>query len=197
MVGDEFFHQRVNLRVGGGEATALLGREYHTLNLFHLSRRTAHAEPLRVMLYVVHAPLLYLQIGAAAEPFGIVLASFLNFGGRLGELVFQRQFRVARAARCGRAVDRHKHGQFATDGLDTALQTAFHCDCTVLHTDYLLGKTDKFIAPGREGITGLTFSNAIHLAGWTGKEVRLPLDEEQFIAELEKRKEEEKASSKK
>ena len=65
------------------------------------------------------------------------------------------------------------------------------------YTDYLLGKTDKFIAPGREGITGLTFSNAIHLAGWTGKEVRLPLDEEQFIAELEKRKEEEKASSKK
>lgn len=59
-------------------------------------------------------------------------------------------------------------------------------------TDYLLKKTDKFIAPGQEGIVGLTFSNAIHLAAWTGKEVTLPLDEDLFLAELEKRKEEEK-----
>lgn len=62
-------------------------------------------------------------------------------------------------------------------------------------TETLLKKTDKFIAPGEEGIRGLTFSNAIHLAGWTHSEVTLPLDEEQYIAELEKRKEEEKASS--
>lgn len=63
------------------------------------------------------------------------------------------------------------------------------------YTDYLLKKTDKFLAPGREGIVGLTFSNAIHLAGWTHKEVLLPLDEEEYIKELEKRKEEEKQSS--
>lgn len=63
------------------------------------------------------------------------------------------------------------------------------------YTDYLLKKTDKFIAPGREGIVGLTFSNAIHLAGWTHKEVQIPLDEEEYIKELEKRKEEEKQSS--
>lgn len=63
------------------------------------------------------------------------------------------------------------------------------------YTDYLLKKTDKFLAPGREGIVGLTFSNAIHLAGWTHKEVFLPLDEEEYIKELEKRKEEEKQSS--
>ncbi len=59
------------------------------------------------------------------------------------------------------------------------------------YTDYLLGKTDKFIAPGEEGIIGLTFSNAIHLAGWTGKEVTIPLDEDLYLAELEKRKQEE------
>lgn len=61
------------------------------------------------------------------------------------------------------------------------------------YTDYLLGKTDKFIAPGKEGIIGLTFSNAIHLAAWTGKEVTIPFDEDEFLAELEKRKAEEKA----
>lgn len=65
------------------------------------------------------------------------------------------------------------------------------------YTDYLLKKTDTFIAPGKEGIIGLTFSNAIHLAGWTHKEVRIPLDESEYIAELEKRKVEEKEISKK
>ena len=65
------------------------------------------------------------------------------------------------------------------------------------YTDYLLKKTDKFTAPGEQGITGLTFSNAIHLASWTGREVSIPLDEEAFIAELEARKAEEKASEKK
>lgn len=63
------------------------------------------------------------------------------------------------------------------------------------YTDYLLKKTDKFLAPGKEGIVGLTFSNAIHLAGWTHKEVQIPLDEEEYLKELEKRKEEEKQSS--
>lgn len=63
------------------------------------------------------------------------------------------------------------------------------------YTDYLLGKTKKFLAPGKEGIVGLTFSNAIHLAGWTHQEVKIPLDEELYIAELEKRIEEEKLTS--
>jgi len=60
------------------------------------------------------------------------------------------------------------------------------------YTDFLLKKTDKFIAPGEEGIIGLTFSNAIHLAGWTGKEISIPFNEDEFIEELEKRKLEEK-----
>ncbi|NCA67950.1 MAG: Gfo/Idh/MocA family oxidoreductase, partial [Clostridia bacterium] len=61
-------------------------------------------------------------------------------------------------------------------------------------TDVLLKKDDNFIAPGREGIIGLTFSNAIHLSGWINKEVTIPLDEELFIAELEKCKEQEAKS---
>jgi len=63
------------------------------------------------------------------------------------------------------------------------------------YTDYLLGKTDKFLAPGKEGIIGLTFSNAIHLSGWTGKEISIPFSEEAFLVELEKKKEEEKSIS--
>lgn len=65
------------------------------------------------------------------------------------------------------------------------------------YTDVLLKKTDKFMAPGKDGIIGLTFSNSIHLSGWTGDEVKIPLDEAQYISELEKRKEEEKLAGKK
>lgn len=61
----------------------------------------------------------------------------------------------------------------------------------------ILGKEDKLIAPGKEGIIGLTFSNAIHLSGWTGKEVAIPFDENEYIAELNKRKEEEAQSARK
>lgn len=60
------------------------------------------------------------------------------------------------------------------------------------YTDVLLGKTDKFFAKGEEGIRGLTFSNAIHLSGWLHEEVKIPFDEDLYISELEKRKEEEK-----
>ena len=49
------------------------------------------------------------------------------------------------------------------------------------------------MAPGEQGIIGLTFSNAIHLASWTHKEVQIPFDEDLFVQELEKRKEEENA----
>ena len=36
------------------------------------------------------------------------------------------------------------------------------------------------VADGREGIFGLTLSNAMHLSAWLGKEIELPFDEAQF-----------------
>ncbi len=36
------------------------------------------------------------------------------------------------------------------------------------------------LAPGQEGIKGLTISNAIHLSSWLDKEVTLPIDDELF-----------------
>lgn len=56
---------------------------------------------------------------------------------------------------------------------------------------------EKLIAPGVEGIKGLTLSNAIHLSSWTDSQITLPIDEDLFIVELKKRIEEEKTSSKK
>ena len=42
------------------------------------------------------------------------------------------------------------------------------------------------VADGREGIHGLTLSNAMHLSSWLGKEIPLPLDEDVFYHELKR-----------
>ncbi len=43
------------------------------------------------------------------------------------------------------------------------------------------------IAEGVEGIRGLTLSNAMHLSSWLGHPVTLPVDENLFLSELQKR----------
>jgi predicted dehydrogenase len=43
------------------------------------------------------------------------------------------------------------------------------------------------LAPGSDGINGVRLANAIHLSSWTGREVGLDFDEDQFLAELNKR----------
>lgn len=47
---------------------------------------------------------------------------------------------------------------------------------------------EPLVAPGEEGINGLMLSNAMHLSSWTGETVDLPLDEDLFLAELNKRR---------
>jgi hypothetical protein len=44
------------------------------------------------------------------------------------------------------------------------------------------------VAEGAEGIRGLTLSNAMHLSSWLDKTVVLPIDEDLFLAELNKRR---------
>ena len=44
------------------------------------------------------------------------------------------------------------------------------------------------VADGREGINGLMLSNAIHMSGWTGQTVSLPIDEKKFLAMLNERR---------
>ena len=46
---------------------------------------------------------------------------------------------------------------------------------------------ERLIAPGIEGINGLTLSNAAYLSGWTDKDVTIPFDDQAFIKELQKR----------
>ena len=44
------------------------------------------------------------------------------------------------------------------------------------------------VADGKEGIRGLSISNAIHLSSWLNRTVELPIDEELFLEELNKRR---------
>lgn len=46
---------------------------------------------------------------------------------------------------------------------------------------------EPLTAEGAEGIHSLTLSNAMHLSSWLGQTVELPLDEELFLSELNKR----------
>lgn len=46
---------------------------------------------------------------------------------------------------------------------------------------------EELVAKGEEGIRGLSISNAAHLSAWLGKEVSLPVDEELFYSELQKK----------
>ncbi|TRZ40381.1 gfo/Idh/MocA family oxidoreductase [Niallia circulans] len=48
------------------------------------------------------------------------------------------------------------------------------------------------IASGADGINGVALANAIHLSSWLDKEVELPIDEEVYLAELNKKIAEEK-----
>ncbi|WP_163530031.1 Gfo/Idh/MocA family protein [Halobacillus ihumii] len=43
------------------------------------------------------------------------------------------------------------------------------------------------LAPGSDGIHGVALANAIHLSSWLGKEVELPIDEEVYLSELNKK----------
>lgn len=49
-------------------------------------------------------------------------------------------------------------------------------------------RKEPLVADGREGINGLMLSNAMHLSSWLGHPVTLPLDEERFLEELNKRR---------
>lgn len=47
---------------------------------------------------------------------------------------------------------------------------------------------ESLVANGREGINGLTLSNAMHLSSWLDKTVDIPFDEDLYLSELNKRR---------
>lgn len=52
------------------------------------------------------------------------------------------------------------------------------------------------IADGREGIHGLTLSNAMHLSAWTDQMVEIPFDENLFLEKLNEKRRSSKVKEK-
>ena len=69
-----------------------------------------------------------------------------------------------------------------TDGLNEQ-----HVGVLQAFADHLI-KGEPLVAEGYEGINGLTISNAMHLSSWTDTTVTLPIDEDKFLEELNKRR---------
>lgn len=68
-----------------------------------------------------------------------------------------------------------------TDGLNKQ-----HCEvCNKFAAAVLRG--EELVARGEEGIRGLSISNAAHLSAWLDKEIELPVDEDVYYAELQKK----------
>ena len=66
-----------------------------------------------------------------------------------------------------------------------------HIDVLKNFTDAILtGKA--LVAPGAEGIKAVEIADAMYLSSWLGKEIELPIDDDLFLSELEKKVEEER-----
>ncbi|MCU6795241.1 MULTISPECIES: Gfo/Idh/MocA family protein [Paenibacillus] len=61
-----------------------------------------------------------------------------------------------------------------------------HKGITQNFVDHIL-KGTKLLAPGEEGIKGLTLSNAMHLSSWTDNWVDLPINEDLYYEKLQER----------
>ncbi|MBR2444285.1 MAG: Gfo/Idh/MocA family oxidoreductase [Clostridia bacterium] len=77
--------------------------------------------------------------------------------------------------------------EFTESEVETDGQNPQHCGVINAFAGAIL-RDEPMVADGREGIYGLTLSNAMHLSSWLGKEIVLKdLDHDLFYSELEKR----------
>jgi predicted dehydrogenase len=84
-------------------------------------------------------------------------------------------------------------GQYNTDELYTQEVIEFDSVWGAQHSGVLQNFAANILdgtpllAPGSDGINGVRLANAIHLSSWTGQEVSLDFDEDDYLAELNKR----------
>ena len=70
--------------------------------------------------------------------------------------------------------------------LETDGENPQHAGVTNAFAAHLL-HGGSLVAEAADGVRALQLSNAIHLSGWTGERLEIPVSEERFNAELEKR----------
>jgi predicted dehydrogenase len=79
-----------------------------------------------------------------------------------------------------------KAPEYETIPLSCPGDASHHAGVLQAFAEKIMGRGELY-AVGEEGINGLTISNAMHLSSWLGKSVTLPLDEELFLTELQKK----------
>ena len=103
-----------------------------------------------------------------------------------GKLIFDRlkenEREFCRTSENGFAKPETEHTEIETDG-----QNEQHIGVFKAFADRIL-YGGPLIAEGREGINGLTLSNAMYLSSWLDKTVDIPFDEDLFLQELDKRR---------
>ena len=103
-----------------------------------------------------------------------------------GKLVFDRlkvnEREFCRTEKNGFAKPDMERLEIETDG-----QNEQHVGVLKAFTGRILDGT-PLVAEGTEGINGLALSNAMYLSSWLGKPVDLPVDEELFLQELNRRR---------
>lgn len=93
-------------------------------------------------------------------------------------------------------IDEREHNRINTKGF--AKPEFWECDIPCggegsMHVGIMedfvsaITKGTPLLAPGEEGIYGLTLSNAMHLSAWTGETVTLPVDEDRFYNLLQEK----------
>ena len=70
--------------------------------------------------------------------------------------------------------------------LDTDGENPQHAGVINAFAAHLL-RGEPMIAEAGDGLRALELSNAIHLSGWTGQRVEIPVSREEFDRELDKR----------
>lgn len=77
--------------------------------------------------------------------------------------------------------------EFTETVIETDGDNPEHVGVLCAFTDKILGR-GEMIADGAEGVNTLTHFNAMHLSSWLERTIELPLDEDLFLEELNKRR---------
>ena len=109
----------------------------------------------------------------------------LEISGTRGKLICEREQLIYvrnaedSAAHCKTSPNAYKKPDSETIVVETDGQNPQHVGVLNAFAGAIL-RDEPLVADGREGINGLTISNAMHLSAWTGEAVTLPLDEEKY-----------------
>ena len=103
-----------------------------------------------------------------------------------GKSIEYRKLKVPSDEFCKTAKAAFAKVEYETIEVETDGQNRQHSEVLERFAACIL-RGEKMVADGREGINGLTLSNAMHLSSWLDKTIEIPFDEDLFYDELQKR----------